>query len=84
MPTVRLRDLEEYPEPSRKRLRLEQAWFNVTLPAPTAMGRVLQWDPAFGNAHSRALKRVQESGEFSRAEKELVAAVVSGLNACEY
>ena len=30
------------------------------------------------------MKRAAEPGEFTRAEKEMVASVVSGVNACEY
>jgi AhpD family alkylhydroperoxidase len=30
------------------------------------------------------MKRAAMPGEFSRAEKEMVAAAVSGVNACEY
>jgi hypothetical protein len=48
------------------------------------MSRVMAWDPAFGGPHGRAMKRVAMPGEFSRAEKEMVAAVVSGVNACAY
>ena len=48
------------------------------------MSRVMAWDPEFGGPHGRAMKRAMAPGEFSRAEKEMVAAVVSGVNACEY
>jgi AhpD family alkylhydroperoxidase len=30
------------------------------------------------------MKRAMGPGEFTRGEKEMVAAVVSGINACEY
>ena len=30
------------------------------------------------------MKRAMTPGEFNRAEKEMVAAVVSGVNACAY
>jgi AhpD family alkylhydroperoxidase len=30
------------------------------------------------------MRRAAMTGEFSRAEKEMVAAVVSGVNACAY
>ena len=38
----------------------------------------------FGAPHGRAMKRAMAPGEFSRGEKEMVAAVVSGVNACHY
>jgi len=84
MPTVRLRDASEYPESMRKMFELSKQWFAYDFPAPPAMSRVMAWDPAFGGPHGRAMKRAMAPGEFSRGEKEMVAAVVSGVNACEY
>ncbi len=84
MATVRLRDASEYPEPAQKLFELSKAWFNYDFVQPAAMSRVMAWDPAFGGPHGRAMKRAMASGEFSRAEKEMVAAVVSGVNACAY
>jgi hypothetical protein len=48
------------------------------------MSRVMAWDPEFGGPHGRAMKRALTPGEFTRGEKEMVAAVVSGVNACTY
>jgi hypothetical protein len=84
MPTVRLRDESEYPERTRKLLEASRQWFNYDFPAAPAMSRVMGWDPHFGGPHGRAMRRAAMPGEFSRAEKEMVAAVVSGVNACEY
>jgi hypothetical protein len=84
MPTVRLRDAAEYPDEARKAFELSKAWFNYDFPQPPAMSRVMAWDPAFGAPHGRAMKRAMAPGEFTRAEKEMVAAVVSGVNACNY
>jgi hypothetical protein len=84
MPTVRLRDASEYPEPIRKMFELSKQWFHHDFPVPPAMSRVMAWDPEFGGPHGRAMKRVMGPGEWSRAEKEMVAAVVSGVNACAY
>ncbi len=84
MPTVRLRDAAEYPEPVRKMFELSRQWFNHDFLAPPAMSRVMAWDPQFGGPHGRAMKRVMGPGAWSRAEKEMVAAVVSGVNACAY
>ena len=84
MPTVRLRDAAEYPEPARRLFELSKQWFAHDFPVPPAMSRVMAWDPAFGGPHGRAMKRAMEPGEFTRAEKEMVAAVVSGANACRY
>jgi hypothetical protein len=84
MPTVRLRDASEYPEPARRLFELSKAWFDYDFEAPPAMSRVMAWDPQFGGPHGRAMKRAMAPGEFSRGEKEMVAAVVSGANACTY
>lgn len=84
MPTVRLREPSEYPEGSRKMFELSKAWFNHDFAQPSAMSRVMAWDPELGGPHGRAMRRAMEPGEFTRAEKEMVAAVVSGVNACTY
>ena len=84
MPTVRLRDASEYPDDARKLFALSKTWFDYDFTEPPAMSRVMAWDQAFGGPHGRAMKRAMMPGEFTRAEKEMVAAVVSGVNACEY
>ena len=82
--TVRLRDASEYPAAAQKLFELSKAWFNYDFTQPPAMSRVMAWDPEFGAPHGRAMKRAMGPGEFTRAEKEMVAAVVSGVNACVY
>ena len=84
MPTVRLRDAAEYPKEAQRNFELSKVWFNYEFKEPSAMGKFLAWDPGFGRPHGRAMKRAQAPGEFTRAEKEMVAAVVSGVNACSY
>ncbi len=84
MPTVRLRDASEYPEAAQRLFELSKAWFNYDFLQPPAMSRVMAWDPEFGAPHGRAMKRAMAPGVFTRAEKEMVAAVVSGVNACNY
>ena len=84
MPTVKIRDASEYPEPARRLFELSKAWFGYDFANPPAMSRVMAWDPHFGGPHGRAMKRAMAPGEFTRAEKEMVAAVVSGVNACRY
>ena len=84
MPTVRLRSAAEYPAAAQKLFALSRAWFNHDFAEPPAMSRVMAWDPEFGGPHGRAMKRALAPGEFSRGEKEMVAAVVSGVNACTY
>ncbi len=84
MATVRLRDASEYPEAAQKLFELSKAWFRHDFEQPPAMSRVMAWDPELGGPHGRAMKRAMAAGEFTRAEKEMVAAVVSGVNACAY
>ena len=84
MATVRIRDAAEYPEAAQKLFELSKTWFNHDFHQPPAMSRVMAWDPEFGGPHGRAMKRAMVDGEFTRAEKEMVAAVVSGVNACSY
>ena len=84
MPTVRLRHASEYPPAAQRLFELSKLWFAYDFPEPPAMSRVMAWDPKFGAPHGRAMKRAMTPGEFSRAEKEMVAAVVSGVNACSY
>lgn len=84
MPTVRLRDASEYPDPAQKLFELSKSWFKYDFKEPPAMSRVMAWDPEFGGPHGRAMKRALAPGEFTRGEKEMVAAVVSGVNACTY
>ena len=84
MPTVRLRKASEYPDAAQKLFELSKGWFSYDFPEPPAMSRVMAWDQHFGAPHGRAMKRAMAPGEFTRAEKEMVAAVVSGVNACEY
>jgi hypothetical protein len=84
MPTVRLRAAAEYPVAAQKLFELSRSWFGHDFVEPPAMSKVMAWDIGFGGPHGRAMKRAMTPGEFSRGEKEMVAAVVSGVNACEY
>jgi hypothetical protein len=84
MPTVRIRDASEYPEEVRKLFERAKEWFKYDFSQPPAMSRVMAWDLEFGGPHGRAMRRAAENGEFTRAEKEMVAAAVSGVNACDY
>jgi hypothetical protein len=84
MATVRLRDASEYPAAAQKLFELSKAWFEHDFGRPPAMSRVMAWDPEFGGPHGRAMKRAMAPGEFTRGEKEMVAAAVSGVNACAY
>ena len=84
MPTVRLRSAAEYPLAAQRLFEASRSWFNHDFAEPPAMSRVMAWDGGFGGPHGRAMKRAMAPGEFTRGEKEMVAAAVSGVNACAY
>lgn len=84
MPTVRLRQAAEYPPEAQRLFELSKSWFGFDFAEPPAMSRVMAWDAGFGGPHGRAMRRAMGPGEFTRAEKEMIAAVVSGVNACAY
>lgn len=69
---------------AQKLFELSKQWFKFDFTQPPAMTRVMAWYPKFGGPHGRAMKRAAMPGEFTRAEKEMMAAAVSGVNACEY
>ena len=52
MPTVRLRDASEYPEPIQKLFEVAKAWFKHDFADPPAMSRVMAWDPELGAFHA--------------------------------
>jgi hypothetical protein len=84
MPTVRIRDVSEYSKQTQQLFERAKEWFNHDFGQPPAMSRVMAWDTRFGGPHGMAMRRAAQPGEFTRAEKEMVAAVVSGVNACDY
>src|SRR5207247_9660848 len=81
---ARRRDAAESSEAAQKMFELSRVWFGYDFPRPPARSRVMAWDPEFGGPHGRAMKRAMAPGEWSRADKEMVATVVSGVNACAY
>jgi hypothetical protein len=84
MPTLRLRSAAEYSATAQKLFKLSRDWFDHDFAEPPAMSRVMAWDPGFGGPHGRGMKRAMGPAEIPRGEKEMVAAVLSGVNACEY
>jgi hypothetical protein len=84
MTTVRIRKASEYSQEAQLLFERSREWFNHDFSEPPAMARVMAWDMQLGGPHGRAMRRAMQPGEFTRAEKEMVAAVVSGVNACDY
>ncbi len=48
------------------------------------MSRVLLSRPEFGRSYGRASRRAMSDGALTRAQKEMIAAIVSAINVCEY
>lgn len=59
-----------------------KAWFKIDF--VPKMSRVLLTVPEFGRPYGRASRRAMTDGALSRGQKELIAATVSAVNACEY
>jgi hypothetical protein len=59
-----------------------KAWFRIDF--VPKMSRVLLTVPEFGRPYGRSSRRAMTEGALSRAQKELIATMVSAINACEY
>lgn len=82
METVRVPESHEFPPEDQRFLEASKAWFRIDF--VPKMGRVLRVVPEFGRAYSRASRRAMSDGALSRAQKELIASIVSAINVCEY
>lgn len=59
-----------------------KAWFKIDF--VPKMSRVLLTVPEFGRPYGRASRRAMSDGALTRAQKELIATMVSAINVCEY
>ncbi len=59
-----------------------KSWFKIDF--VPKMGRVLLTIPEFGRPYGRSSLRAMTDGALTRAQKELIATMVSAINACEY
>ena len=84
MPTLRLRSAAEYSAAAQTLFKLSRDWLGHDFAEPPGISRVMAWDPGFGRPHGRGMRRAMGPAEITRGEKEMVAAVVSGVKACEY
>jgi hypothetical protein len=82
METVRIRESEELALEDQKFLAATKAWFKIDF--VPKMSRVLLTVPEFGRPYGRSSRRAMADGALSRADKELIASIVSAVNACEY
>ncbi len=82
MEIVRVPDVAEFAPEDRKFCEATRAWFKIDF--VPAMSRVLLQMPEFGRAYAAASRRAMADRVLSRAQKELVATMVSAINGCEY
>jgi hypothetical protein len=82
MEIVRITPAEELAADDQRFCEATKSWFKIDF--VPKMSRVLLTQPAFGRPYGRASRRAMTDGALSRAEKELIATIVSAINACEY
>lgn len=82
METVRIPRVEDLTPEDRRFCEATKGWFNIDF--VPKMSRVLLAVPEFGRAYAQASRRAMADGALSRAQKEMVASIVSAVNVCEY
>jgi hypothetical protein len=82
MEIVRITDAQELAAEDRRFCEATKQWFKIDF--VPKMSRVLLTVPEFGRPYGRASRRAMADGALSRAQKELIATVVSAINVCEY
>lgn len=82
MEIVRITDPADLAPDDQKFCEATKAWFKIDF--VPKMSRVLLTVPEFGRPYARASRRAMSDGALSRGQKELIAAMVSAINVCEY
>jgi hypothetical protein len=82
MEIVRVPATEELAPEDRRFCEATKDWFRIDF--VPKMSRVLLTVPEFGRPYGRASRRAMADGALSRAQKELIASVVSAINVCAY
>jgi hypothetical protein len=82
MEIVRVPPAEELAPEDRRFCEATKDWFRIDF--VPKMSRVLLTVPEFGRPYGRASRRAMADGALSRAQKELIASVVSAINVCAY
>jgi alkylhydroperoxidase family enzyme len=82
MEIVRIPDAAEFTPEDRRFCEATKAWFKIDF--VPKMSRVLLQAPEFGRAYAAASRRAMTDGALTRAQKELIATMVSAINVCEY
>ncbi len=82
MDIVRVPDAAEFAPEDRKFCEATKAWFKIDF--VPKMSRVLLQMPEFGRTYAAASRRAMADRVLTRAQKELIATMVSAINVCEY
>jgi hypothetical protein len=82
MEIVRVPEVHEFSPEDQKFLEAGKAWFKIDF--VPKMARVLRVIPEFGRTYGQASRRAMSDGALRRGQKELIAAIVSAINVCEY
>ncbi len=82
MEIVRIPEAHELAAQDQPFLEATKSWFKIDF--VPKMSRVLLSHPAFGRPYGRASRRAMTDGALSRGQKEMIAAIVSAINVCEY
>jgi AhpD family alkylhydroperoxidase len=82
METVRIPEEHEFPPEARRVFQGAREWMKIDW--VPKMSRVIAWSPEFQWGFGRAVRRTMADGEPKRWQKEILAASVSAMNACEY
>ncbi|MBI2529446.1 MAG: hypothetical protein HYY95_07635 [Candidatus Rokubacteria bacterium] len=82
MEIVRVPEAHDLAAEDQKVFEGTKAWFKIDF--VPKMSRVLLTVPEFGRPYGRASRRAMADGALTRAQKELIASMVSAINVCEY
>jgi hypothetical protein len=82
MEIVRVPEAHELAAEDQKFCEATKAWFKIDF--VPKMSRVLLTVPEFGRPYGRASRRAMSDGALTRAQKELIATMVSAINVCQY
>lgn len=82
MEIVRIPEPHEFSPEDQRVHEATKAWFKIDF--VPKMSRVLLTVPEFGRPYGRASRRAMADGALTRAQKELIASMVSAINVCEY
>jgi hypothetical protein len=82
MEIVKVTEAQDLAPEDQRFCEATKAWFKIDF--VPKMSRVLLTVPEFGRPYGRASRRAMADGALTRAQKELIATMVSAINVCEY